>query len=401
MAWGFVEFAGSPNPVGSGARALGMGGAFIAVADDATAASWNPGGLIQLERPEMSIVGSGLHRVEDNTLGRHPEGSGAQDAHAAKINFLSFTYPFRLWDHDMVVSLSYQHLFEFTRSWDWTLRDSTWQRRTTYQYHQDGGLYAWGVAYCAQLLPTLSLGLTVNIWEDGIYNNGWREEVSYTSQSRIGVRRGEISDEYAFSGVNANVGLFWSTKDRLSFGVVFKTPFTGDLIHDYDEVSFYGKTHDRTYEELDMPMSYGLGIAYQLLEQLTLSADVFRTHWQDFVLTDSRGAKVSGVNGLPPQEADIGATTQIRAGVEYLLVKPHFTIPLRAGLFYDPGPAQGSPDDYCGFSIGSGIGIGRFVFDFAYQYRFGRNVTSAIYEYMGFSQDVDDHTFSSSLIFYF
>ena len=43
-----VEIPSSPNPVGSGARALGMGGAFIAIADDATAASWNPGGLIQL-----------------------------------------------------------------------------------------------------------------------------------------------------------------------------------------------------------------------------------------------------------------------------------------------------------------------------------------------------------------
>ena len=38
-----IEFSASPNPVGSGARALGMGGAFIAVADDATSASWNPG----------------------------------------------------------------------------------------------------------------------------------------------------------------------------------------------------------------------------------------------------------------------------------------------------------------------------------------------------------------------
>jgi hypothetical protein len=48
----------SINPVGSGARAIGMGGAYIGVADDATAASWNPGGLIQLERPEVSIVGT-------------------------------------------------------------------------------------------------------------------------------------------------------------------------------------------------------------------------------------------------------------------------------------------------------------------------------------------------------
>jgi len=34
-----LEIPSSFNPVGSGARALGMGGAFIPVADDATAAS--------------------------------------------------------------------------------------------------------------------------------------------------------------------------------------------------------------------------------------------------------------------------------------------------------------------------------------------------------------------------
>lgn len=45
-----IGIASSPNPVGSGARAIGMGGAFIGIADDATAASWNPAGLIQLEK---------------------------------------------------------------------------------------------------------------------------------------------------------------------------------------------------------------------------------------------------------------------------------------------------------------------------------------------------------------
>src|SRR5438477_7018998 len=41
---------------GSGARALGMGGAFLARADDATAASWNPAGLSYLRLPELSAV---------------------------------------------------------------------------------------------------------------------------------------------------------------------------------------------------------------------------------------------------------------------------------------------------------------------------------------------------------
>jgi hypothetical protein len=38
-----------------GARALGMGGSFIAVADDATAAETNPAGLVNLTRPEASL----------------------------------------------------------------------------------------------------------------------------------------------------------------------------------------------------------------------------------------------------------------------------------------------------------------------------------------------------------
>ncbi|MGA1863612.1 MAG: hypothetical protein ACMUHX_00970 [bacterium] len=49
-----MDMQATPNPVGSGARAMGMGGAFIGVADDATAASWNPAGLLQLRQPEIS-----------------------------------------------------------------------------------------------------------------------------------------------------------------------------------------------------------------------------------------------------------------------------------------------------------------------------------------------------------
>jgi hypothetical protein len=45
-----VVLRNSFNPVGAGARGLGMGGAFTAVADDGSAASFNPAGLSQLRR---------------------------------------------------------------------------------------------------------------------------------------------------------------------------------------------------------------------------------------------------------------------------------------------------------------------------------------------------------------
>lgn len=43
----------SPFAVGAGSRALAMGGAFVSVADDASAATWNPAGLAQLSRGEF------------------------------------------------------------------------------------------------------------------------------------------------------------------------------------------------------------------------------------------------------------------------------------------------------------------------------------------------------------
>ncbi len=58
-----IQFGSSPNPVGSGARALGIGSSFIATAADASAASWNPAGLIALEQPEASLVFSYKRRV--------------------------------------------------------------------------------------------------------------------------------------------------------------------------------------------------------------------------------------------------------------------------------------------------------------------------------------------------
>ena len=413
-----IEIPSSPNPVGSGARALGMGGAFIAIADDATAASWNPGGLIQLETPEISVVGTYFNRTEDNNLCTNPEASCDQSVSGSSINYLSAAYPFTLWEHNMIVSLNYQHLYDFSREWIFPLSQTSTNLTVNQNvfYEQEGSLSAIGVAYGVQINPKLSFGLTLNFWEDGVYENEWEQK---THQVGSGIHKGNAFtfdsnsfDQYSFSGFNANLGVLWNVNSKLTLGAVFKTPFTADLEHEStfnssiifpsapasNTVTSTSSTED---EKLDMPMSFGIGLAYRFSDELTASIDIYRTEWDDFILEDSNGNKTSPISGKSQDGSDIDPTHQLRMGVEYLFINPKYVIPLRGGVFYDPAPAEGSPDDFYGFSIGSGIAKGRFVFDIAYQYRFGNSVGASMLQNLGFSQDVDEHTVYSSIIFHF
>ena len=73
---------------------LGQSPGFIAVADDATAASHNPAGLVQLERPEVSIVGSYFLRLERQDMTRPDTDLADQNLDAFNLNYLSAVYPF-------------------------------------------------------------------------------------------------------------------------------------------------------------------------------------------------------------------------------------------------------------------------------------------------------------------
>ena len=51
-----AKYAGEFISLGVGARALGMGGAFAALANDVTAGYWNPAGLARLDYPEFILM---------------------------------------------------------------------------------------------------------------------------------------------------------------------------------------------------------------------------------------------------------------------------------------------------------------------------------------------------------
>ncbi|MGE0083973.1 MAG: OmpP1/FadL family transporter [Desulfococcaceae bacterium] len=428
---GPIEIPSSFNPVGSGARAIGAGGAFIAVADDATAASWNPAGLIQLRKPEFSVVTAGFYRGEDLEFGTNPDASGSNSVSDANINYLSAAWPFELFNHNMIVSVSYQHLFDFSREWDFLLSETegSLRYRDDWQYEQSGSLSAVGVSYGVQVIPEhLSAGITFNFWEDSITDNEWKQkykrlrhgfqssgDVSDTSQGETFTEYYNRTESYAFSGFNMNIGFLWDINDTWRIGAVLKTPFTADIAYKkktyteklYPERSeppniaagLYNKS-----EELTMPMSYGIGVLYNYSENLFFSADVYKTHWDDFEYKDEKGEKKSPLTGKPMEESQTDPTYQVRMGAEYLVFKDEkraMAVPFRCGLFYDPAPAENSPDDYYGFSVGSGFTLNnRFSLDMAWQFRYGNDVGEYILKGMEFSQDVQEHMLYLSLIVY-
>jgi hypothetical protein len=98
-------------------------------------------------------------------------------------------------------------------------------------------------------------------------------------------------------------------------------------------------------------------------------------------------------------------TTSVRLGAEYLWIRPplltawfggaRVVVPLRAGFFYDPEPGAGSPDDFFGFSLGTGLAVGPFLFDMAYTFRTGTVSSTAT------QTTASQHTVLASVIYHF
>lgn len=411
-----IQIPSSPNPVGSGARALGMGGAFIAVADDATAASWNPGGLIQLERPEISIVGAFFNRSVDSSFSDFPEASGEHSVSETRLNYFSLAYPFQSFNRNMTVSLNYQSLYDFTNKWNFPIHQSGDGLSVTQNVdaNQQGSLSALGLSYCVEILQNLSVGATFNYWGDGLLNNNqWEQTTTRNIAGSIDgipiIGESYSKDTNDFSGINFNLGVLWNLSGKWTVGAVLKTPFTAELKHSryfYTSIQYPGfdETQEDSFtgdEKLEMPLSYGIGVAYRMSDSFSISADVYRTEWSNYIHEDTNGNRTSPITGKPESQSDIDATHQVRLGAEYLFIKSNYVIPLRGGVFYDPAPAKGGPDNYYGLSLGSGIAYGKYIFDIACQYRFGKDVGQSISESINVTQDVSEVTIYSSFIIHF
>jgi long-subunit fatty acid transport protein len=321
----------------------------------------------------------------------------------------------------MVVSVNYQRLYEFERNFEYNFNlagsgvDLTQRKR----FDQTGHIGALGLAYAIEISPQLSLGATLNIWTDDLFwDNEWEEVFT---ERGVGTQGGapvtidtRYTDTYTdFSGINANFGLLWNMTPHLTLGAVVKTPFDADIRHDYrfSQTSVFGPPVNSTVTsqqstsedvELSMPLSYGVGLAWRVSDALTFDLDIYRTHWSDYILTDSQGNNFSPIDGRLESLSDVEDTIQVRLGGEYLFIpqQRNIVVPVRAGVFYDPEPSHGTLRDFFGITVGSGVAYKRFIFDLAYQLRWAKDVDTG--NLIATSEaDVTQHLLMASIILHF
>jgi len=453
-AWAQLEITSSPNVVGSGARALGMGSAFIAIADDATAASWNPGGLTQLERPEVSLVLSQKWLSEDFTSRQYRGLSGDYSVDFADINYASFVYPIRrtIGGRNLVLSLNYQQQYDFERDIQATYRTATAlgfgssvALTNQVDYRQRGSLAALSPAFGFELTQRLSFGVVMNIWDDSILpNNSWNVRQTFRTRGVLdgtpfsGLRgRTDVSEDFDnFKGTNFTLGMLFKPTERLSIGAVYNTKLRADIDYSRDTIARVAgvplfRNRESRRMEYVFPSAFGIGLAYRFPnDKLTLSFDVTRRDWKQFIIHDPENRnpllrRRSGVTGLTASESTVKPTYTVRLGAEYVFVdetKPiqNYLPSLRGGIFYDPEPSgnresryfalgtntlgsgDGKPDDYFGVALGTGVLIkNRVNLDAAYVYRWGRGVRSDTFGLGYTDANVQQHLLYLSTVIYF
>lgn len=413
------EITVTPLPVGSGARALGRGGAFVAVADDATAASWNPAGLVQLEKPECSIVGSFLSATSDFSTDAYLTHIDRESTDRFDLNYFSVAYPFRAFGANMVAALNYQQKLDFHQDVTLDRAHDRPGRRTWWEEHivteAKGGVGALSPALGVQVTLTFSLGLAVNMFSDEFL--GPRAWQIYSRGSASGRYRGvdftasflkkEIFEDFeAWSFTLGGLWDVWESEGRcVTLGLVFDSPYSADVdrrqtFRSASNGATIGPDKDREDLEIDFPMSVAAGVSVRESDAFSWAGDVTWTKWSSYEQKGDAGRSLP-IGGNAGEGTRVKDAFDVRLGAEYLVFGEQAIYPWRAGLFYEQRPSLGAPTDVVGFSLGGGVTTKRFSIDWAYQLRYANNVDGRDIGVRGTEYDLTEHLFLTSVIVYF
>jgi long-subunit fatty acid transport protein len=409
----FLEqpFSSPPNPVGSGARALGQGNAFIAVADDATAASWNPAGLAQLERPEISFALDAVWHRDRISSDTFEEVDTTAGLNLASLNYASLVQPFYWLERNWAISANYLRLYSFDSKFAFPVNStpSNLQIDLEHRFEQEGEFSVVSPAIACDVTPRLALGLALYLWDDNLtHSSSYRTESqssgTYTTAGTAIPFTNLTRDSFTVTGGQSlAIGGLYRMDKNLALGMVFKPAFSLRLEHhsrvySTQDAMTLQDTLQYDDQELEFPAMVGLGLACYPKGHWTLAMDICWTDWSAYQRVED-GRRVNPLTGRAGDR--LADTWTCRLGCETIIVGKNWLIPLRCGLGYDPEPRVDGIDDFYTISLGGGFQRGPIMLDLAYEYRFGNDTTNSGLAGLDASQDVRRHRLMLSLIGYF
>jgi long-chain fatty acid transport protein len=314
-----------------GEKASGMGGAFTALADDASAAYYNPAGLAQIKKDNLSLSASVID-VQQETIHDFFQG---QDLHLNSFSiFPSDLYSVAPTEYGtFALAIVVPESYAFSASESYPLEPSNLAFNATENVQTYMGGPAWGI----RVTPKLSVGASIFAIY-GTYSSNFYavESVPSTGQVQDEVFSQTAGNELGFTG---SVGALYELTKTFRLGAVFRPG--AQPYHTEDDLnvaySASGAGYDRAGTDQKgvhyysrIPMSVTAGAAYLPTSVLTLTADA--SFYGSSSYTEPGGGVVTNnpvVNG--------------NLGGEYRLTK---TLPLRFGLYSNrsaaPTPVAGA-----------------------------------------------------------
>jgi long-subunit fatty acid transport protein len=415
------SLAAQPVAIGAGARALGMGGAFTAIADDSTATSWNPAGLTQCERPEAALSGSWASTRAEAESGR----TWAETA--SELDHASVMFPFFAAGCMQTVGVAWMRQYDYARAVSRRTgtvivapgnpSDVTTDTQAV-ERERSGSLATLGVSWAVEPAPGWSLGVTVNRWDDRFTGaSSYQESIHSTSSFQWSADPFLDSEESwsgttrveARSGTSFVLGALWLPSPAWSLGVTVKPAATVKfhrasrhvLILEYTGQGIPPDTTVVTRDaasELRLPPSATLGAAWRPDDDTAVSFDATWTRWSGFRVEDAAGT-ASPVSVLVDPE-DFDDLWTFRLGCERAVPLDGAVIVPRCGVLAEwtpaitpaassadlSGVAAGS-DLWLGASVGAGLFLRRTTWDAAVQVRHAEDAGTG--QFTGLDQTAD------------
>ncbi len=342
------------NFAGVGVRAMGMGGAFVGVADDFTAMYWNPAGLAQMQQREVQVSLLRNSRANDSIFNGTP---GRSELTNTRFGSLGFVYPYPVYRGSLVLAAGLTRIKDF--DWNLNLKGNDDGLAADHAFQHEGELALAGVSAAIDVSPAVSLGATLGLvsGEDEAVNEFDWADLQDEFQERRFLARDSFTDEYKWTPYAVLGAMLRTPRDepRYRLGATFSTGGAHKIRYvfrgassdegynsvEYDDGTvqeFPDEEWSNTYE-LALPFEFGVGASAEALPGLTLAGSLHLAEWSQ---SEYKGADDYGLRADTSFEKQYRDVLRYHLGVEYQV--PVVALDLRAGYFVDPVPFIGPRD---------------------------------------------------------